>query len=173
MMMVIGEKRSGKGTIARTLRSIIGKESVATPTMSSIAGQYELDGLVDKSLAIIPDARLSKKSDETVITERLLSITGGDPQDVQRKYMSTLRSVELPVRFMLMSNELPSLSDASAAIVSRCIVLNMPNSYYGRENLKLGSQIETELAGVLLWAIVGATSFVRKPTNESISRGPE
>jgi len=61
-----------------------------------------------------------------------------------------------------MSNELPALSDASAAIVSRCIVLNMPNSYYGRENIQLGEQIEAELPGVLLWAINGANDLRRK-----------
>ena len=40
----------------------------------------------------------------------------------------------LPTRFLLLSNELPELADASGAMASRFIVLTLRNSFYGRED---------------------------------------
>jgi putative DNA primase/helicase len=155
MMMVIGEPRSGKGTIMRTLDAMLGPGAVANPSLSQLASPFELHGLVGKSVGIIGDARLSHRTDEVAVTERLLSITGQDPQDVQRKHMPTLHAVKLAIRFMLFSNELPALHDSSAALMTRCILLVMPNSYVGREDHSLGPRLIEELPGILIWSIIG------------------
>ncbi len=155
MLFVIGPTRSGKGTIQRTLINMLGRETVASPSVNDLAGQFVLHGLLDKTVVVISDARLSSRADGVAITERLLSITGEDPQDVQRKYIDTLHGVKLQVRFTLFSNVLPKLSDTSAAFISRGLFLAMPNSYLGREDLRLSEKIQSELPGVLNWAICG------------------
>ena len=55
--MMVGPKRSGKGTIARVLRKLIGERNVAGPTLSSLGGPFGLQPLLGKSGAIISDAR--------------------------------------------------------------------------------------------------------------------
>src|SRR5262249_4411579 len=56
---IVGPKRSGKGTIARVLRGVVGIENTAGPTLASLGTNFGLSPLLGKSLAIISDARLS------------------------------------------------------------------------------------------------------------------
>ena len=111
--------------------------------------------LLDKSLGIVHDARLSGRSDKAIIVERLLSVTGEDAVDVQRKYLEPIRSVHLQARFTLLSNEVPRLSDASAALASRMIFLQLTKSWYGNENIRLTDELLAEREGILLWSIAG------------------
>jgi putative DNA primase/helicase len=154
IMMLVGPPRSGKGTIARVHRCLIGEANVCNPTLSSLAGNFGLQPLLGKTLAIISDARLSHRTDLAAVTERLLSISGEDGQTVERKHLPAVDS-KLPVRFMILTNELPRLTDSSGAIVSRMLVLRFTRSWLGREDIRLTDRLMTELPGILLWAIEG------------------
>jgi len=48
--LIAGPKRSGKGTIARVLTALIGKENVAGPTLSSLSQNFGLAPLIGKPL---------------------------------------------------------------------------------------------------------------------------
>jgi putative DNA primase/helicase len=110
--------------------------------------------LIGKSLAIISDARLSGRADQVAVVERILSITGEDSITVDRKNLTPL-TLRLPTRFMILTNELPRLSDASGAIVSRFILIRTTKSWLGREDHNLTNRLLDELPGILLWAIQG------------------
>jgi putative DNA primase/helicase len=56
---------------------------------------------------------------------------------------------------MMLSNELPRLTDASAAIASRFLVLQLRESFLGREDDALGERLLAELPGIFLWALEG------------------
>ena len=99
---------------------------MAGPTLSSLAGDFGLAPLLGKPLAVISDARLSGRGNHVVV-ERLLSISGEDFLTVNRKYREQWTG-QLPTRFMLISNELPQLGDASAAIANRFIPLLLDGS---------------------------------------------
>ena len=137
MLMIIGPPRSGKGVIARVTTGLIGRANVAGTTLSSLRGQFGLEDLVDKALAIIPDARLRGQSD--TVLERLLSITGEDVLTVERKHKTSL-NIKLPTRIILNSNEMPRFDDASGALVSRMIVLRMTESYLGSSPNRVGKK---------------------------------
>ncbi len=83
-----------------------------------------------KTVAIISDARLSGRSDQAIITERLLSISGEDAQTVDRKMLEPV-TTKLLTRFTIISNELPRLEDASGALSGRMLVLQLAKSFYG------------------------------------------
>lgn len=151
----VGKSRSGKGTIMRLVKALIGHSSTASPTPTTLSGQFGLASLVGKSLAVIPDARIGEKVDYTVLTERVLSIVGEDPQEIERKYRPSLSGVVLPIRFMLFSNEIPMFKDASDAILNRIIILVMNRTYAGREDPMVERRIHAELPGILNWAIIG------------------
>jgi len=155
LLMLIGPPRSGKGTITRVLQSLLGEGNVASPTLSSLSGPFGLWPLLNRFVALIPDARLSGRDDAVAVVERILSITGEDPQDIHRKSLPTLTGVRMPIRFVLMSNELPNMKDASGAFMTRVVLLRMTESFIGREDRKLGDKLSGELPGILNWSIEG------------------
>lgn len=159
--LIVGPKRSGKGTIARILTSLLGPNSVAAPTLASLATNFGLAPLIGKSVAIIGDARLSSRADQAAIAERLLSISGEDSLTIDRKFLSAWTG-RLPVRFLILTNELPRLADASGALASRFIVLTMENSFFGREDRNLGNRLMTELPGIFNWAREGYLRLRRR-----------
>ena len=155
MLLVIGPKRSGKGTIARVLTALLGgSKNVAGPTLASLSGPFGLESVQDKPLAIISDARLSGRTDQAIITERLLAISGEDSITVDRKHTTSI-TLKLPTRFMLLSNELPSLSDTSSALAGRFVILEMTKSFFDKEDRGLFGRLNAELPGILNWAIAG------------------
>jgi putative DNA primase/helicase len=154
MFLLVGPKRGGKGTIGRVLTQMLGRHNVAGPTLSSLGTNFGLQDLIAKPVAIISDARLGSKSDHSLITERLLSISGEDLQNVDRKFMAPW-SGRLPARFVIFSNELPRLSDSSGALASRFVVLMLTASFYGKENPKLTEELCEEIAGIFNWSLEG------------------
>ena len=154
ILMIIGPKRSGKGTVARLLRGMLSPENVANPSLGGLATNFGLAPLIGKPAAIITDARLSGRTDIAQIVERLLSISGEDAVTIDRKHMSAV-TVKLPSRFTFISNELPRLTDTSGALAGRMLILPMRESFYNREDTRLTATLMTELPGILLWAIAG------------------
>jgi putative DNA primase/helicase len=54
-----------------------------------------------------------------------------------------------------MSNELPRLGDASAAVVGRIVLLPLSRSWLGKEDHGLEAALCAELSGILNWALAG------------------
>lgn len=154
IMAMIGPPRSGKGTIARVMQAMVGKENCAGPTLASFGMNFGLTSLIGKLSAIIDDARLSSKSDVAVIAERLLTISGEGHMTIDRKFSSAWEGT-LSTRITLLSNELPRIGDSSGALANRFIVLPFTQSFLGREDLGLEDKLKAELPGILLWSIEG------------------
>jgi putative DNA primase/helicase len=154
MLLLIGPQRSGKGTIGRILKGVIGEGNVCGPTLASLVTNFGLWPFLGKTAAIISDARLSGRADQAVITERLLSISGEDAQTIDRKNLEPV-TTKLLTRFTIISNELPRLNDSSGALAGRFIVLRLTESFYGREDTALTDALLQERSGILLWAIQG------------------
>lgn len=154
MLMITGPRRSGKGTIARTLHALVGKENFCGPTLSGLATPFGLQPLLGRLVGVIADARLSARTDQAVVVERLLSVTGEDGITIDRKHKDQV-TVKLPTRLVLMSNEVPRLADASGALASRMLFLPMRASFLGREDLTLGDRLAGEMQAILRWAVEG------------------
>ncbi|MGH3627887.1 MAG: phage/plasmid primase, P4 family [Sciscionella sp.] len=153
IMLIVGPTRSGKGTIARVLTALIGAANAAGPTLASLCANFGMQSLLGKPLAVISDARLSGHDRQTVV-ERLLTVSGEDSIDVDRKYRDPWTG-KLPTRFLILSNELPSFGDSSGVIAHRFIVLSMQRSWLGCEDTALTGKLTTELPGILNWALDG------------------
>jgi putative DNA primase/helicase len=152
--LIDGPRRSGKGTIARVLTRLVGMDNTVAPTLASLGMNFGLAPLIGKRLAIISDARLGGRADQSIIAERLLSISGEDTITVDRKFRDGWTG-RLQTRFLILSNELPRIPDASGALASRFIVLLLVNSFYGREDLGLINRLLVELPGILNCSIAG------------------
>jgi putative DNA primase/helicase len=177
MLLMVGPKRSGKGTIGRVLTELVGRDNVAGPTASSLADRFGLQALLNKSLAIVSDARFTGDN-ASLVAERLLCISGEDTLTIDRKHVDPV-TVRLPTRFMLMTNELPRMNDASGALAGRFMVLRMTKSFYGQEDLTLGEKLRAERPGILAWAIEGLKRlrergrFVQPASSEDAMRDME
>ena len=154
LFYMVGPKRCGKGTVARVVKNLVGPDNVVAPNLSNLPAQFGRQSLIGKQLALVPDFRLSGGVSNAQITEHLLQISGEDEVTIPRKHMDDWTGT-LGVRFLLQSNELPKLADASGALVSRFILLQIKESFYGREDRGLTKKLLTELPGILNWAIEG------------------
>jgi putative DNA primase/helicase len=153
MLLMLGPKRSGKGTIGRIMMHLVGATNVAGPTIGSLANTFGLQPLIGKSLAIVSDARFAGDN-LGIVVERLLCISGEDALTIDRKYLGAV-TMRLLVRFMFLTNELPKLAESSGALVGRFVILKFTQSFYGREDLDLERRLIAELPGILKWAIAG------------------
>ena len=113
ILFMEGPPRSGKGTWARIMAALLGKQSVAGPTMSQLSEHFGLEPLITASLALISDARIGGRTDKSTIAERLLSISGEDTLTVGRKHILAWTG-KLPTRIAILTNELPALGKAPA-----------------------------------------------------------
>ncbi|WP_406399680.1 phage/plasmid primase, P4 family [Streptomyces uncialis] len=170
ILLMVGPSRSGKGTIARVLKALVGKENLAGPTLAGLGTNFGLSTLVGKSLAVISDARLSG-NDNSQVVERLLTISGDDTIDVDRKYREQWTG-KLPSRLMILSNELPHFGDSSGVIANRFVLLSMQVSWLGREDPTLTDRLIAEMPGILNWSLEGLARLQRtnRLTEPSTSR---
>ncbi|HPD48662.1 MAG TPA: bifunctional DNA primase/polymerase [Anaerohalosphaeraceae bacterium] len=153
---IVGPRRSGKSTIGKVLRELVGSANTAAPTLTSLAKEFGLQPLMNKSLAIIGDAHLGGKSnDVTVAVERLKSISGEDAQQINPKNRPQIQVDKLGVRFLILGNEVQDLRDSSGALASRFTFLVTTESFLGNEDMALAGRLLAEIAGVFNWALVG------------------
>jgi putative DNA primase/helicase len=151
---ILGPPRSGKGTIARILIELIGADNHVGLQSTFMKNSFPFEPLLNKPLATIPDAHL-ERAGATQLMDTLLSVSGEDALTVARKYQRQAWTGQLPCRFVVMSNELPGFVDASGAIASRFIWLELTNSWLGNEDRDLGEELRQERPGILNWALDG------------------
>lgn len=153
-LCMIGPPRAGKGVITNVIRELVGVTNCVSQTAASLAMNFGLWPLVGSSLCIVPDARMGRRTDQSLITERILSIVGEDTLTIDRKHRDAV-TLKLSTRLMLVSNEMPALYDSSGAVVARMLVLPLTRSFLGQEDPLLLDKLREELPGILLWAIDG------------------
>ncbi len=154
MLVLIGPSRSGKGTILWLAEELLGPGSTSSVArFDLLAGTFGMQPLLGTRLTVMPDVRWSTK-DAADAVPILLSISGEDIQDVNRKNMKAWRG-RLGTRFMIASNDTPSLADASGALAGRMLTITMEQSFLGKEDPFLKDRIGAELPGVLQWALRG------------------
>jgi putative DNA primase/helicase len=152
LFLFMGKPRSGKGTLARVLRRLIGAANVIGFSLDSLDNDFGAEDLIDKQVAIVGDARLDGRTHKQV--SRLLSYSGEDAVTINRKNEKKWHGT-LSVRFLILTNPLLHFTDASGVIATRFVPVLFSESFLGRENDKLTEELLTELPGILNWGIAG------------------
>ena len=154
ILLLVGAPRSGKGTVIDIIRHLVGAANCTSPTLGTLCGEFGAASLIGKSVALVGDARLSKRADTAVLTERLLTVSGNGDMDVNQKNRA-IDSRRLTTRFVIATNEEPNLPDVSGALVNRFSVLKFQKSWLGNEDKTLLDRLVTELPGIFNWAVDG------------------
>lgn len=153
-LLLVGPARSGKGTISRTMKELVGVDNTYSPALRDFGSDFGLERMIGKPLAVVEDARGDDDRRNNTAVERILNITGQDQLGINRKGIAYWVGT-LPTRLLLVSNEMPRFLDASGAVVSRFMAVKLEQSYLGREDSTLGARIREEMPGVLNWALEG------------------
>ena len=153
----IGPPRSGRGTLRKVVTALIGRRNIEATSPAALGGDFGLAPLLGKTVAFMGDARTGDTESSAIMMDRLLRISGDDPVEVNRKNRDMLGSVQLKVRFVIISNELPNFRDQSGAIVARYNILRATREIPPEErDPDLADKIiATELPGILNLAIAG------------------
>lgn len=172
ILCIIGAKRSGKGTLARVTRKLIGEQNVASPKLQSFGENFGRQCLINKRLAILADVRIGPRTDVSSAATTLLEISGEDPQEIPRKNKLDW-SGHSEVRFILISNLPPSITDPSGVLPTRYLMLPMRQSFFGKEDIDLTAKLVAELPGILNWAIEGRERLYRNGRFTTLTSGSD
>lgn len=153
-LMILGPRRSGKGTISRTMKQLVGLDNTVSPSLNSIGSEFGMAELIGKPLAVLEDARAAETHRGSSAVERLLNVIGEDAVSLNRKQKAYWNGT-LPTRFMLISNQTPRFLDSSGAIASRFMAIKLTRSFEGNEDTTLGAKLNQEISGIFNWALEG------------------
>lgn len=155
MMLFVGPKRAGKGTLLELLSAMVGLDQVASTSFRTLSGSFGYSALVGKLLAIMPDASIPREVDGVQVLETIKQITGGDGVNINRKYREELPFVKLVSRFIVAVNTLPELPDYAKTLESRLNIIRFTESFEGREDRDLKRRLSGKANTMIPWALEG------------------
>lgn len=158
--VLVGPPRCGKGTISRVLQAMVGRDGWAAPTLARLGGNFGMESLIGKSLAVMGDVRWTSKHVIDAVPV-MLGISGEDGFSIPRKNREDWIG-KLGARLMLMSNDAPVFTDASGAMAGRMVYVAFHRSFMGREDLSLQARVMAELPGILNWALDGLDRLTKQ-----------
>lgn len=151
---MFGPPRSGKGTVIRILRAMVGEQYTSAPaSLDSLAGTFGLEPLIGKRLVTFGDVQWTGRNLNEVVGI-LLGITGEDAIDVHRKNRRAWTGT-LATRFLFSGNDMPRFNNTSSALANRFVYLRFRISMLGREDHTLTSRLMREISGIFNWSLVG------------------
>jgi P4 family phage/plasmid primase-like protien len=169
--VLIGESRSGKSTLARVLEALIGHDNTAACSLALFGERFGLEPVLGKRLAIFNDVQ-SKSREAQTACERIISIVGNDPQQIDRKNQDAL-NLFLPLKIVFICNEFPELVNSRSALTNRMLVFPFKRSFVGQEDPNLLGSLLAEMSGVLNWALEGARAIIGGERFRQAKRGLE
>ena len=151
---LLGEPGTGRGTIARVLTALVGEHNVASPSFASLARGNFPQPLLGKSVALMADVRYIHREHADAVP-LLLSISGEDRLDVNRKNKSVVSNVQLSARFASISNEIAAIPDPTGALKRRFLFIPVEADpkHEAEKDPGLTEKLLTELPGILNWAL--------------------
>jgi putative DNA primase/helicase len=155
----IGVKRSGKSTLAWVQERLAGVGVCVSLSFHDwMKTENSREHLIGRKVGVFADVRL-KPAKVYGLTgydpggldhqsaQMLLNIIGRDKVSLGRKFKRAWEG-RLFLKVIITSNEVPNLQDAGGVLASRFIMLDFAQSFFGREDITLRTQLERELPGI-------------------------
>ncbi len=153
MLLMLGQRRSGKGTALTAMQALLGPAAEAT-SLKAFGSGFGLHHLIGKLAAVMPDAITPNQGQQQCL-HTLLEIIGNDRVRIDRKFKDAITAL-LKCRVTIAANLLPNLPDESLALSARTMILQFNESFLGREETGLKRYLlQNEMPGIMLWALEG------------------
>jgi putative DNA primase/helicase len=138
-------------------------------TFASFLGAHALENVPGKTFLGISDSRPDPKLSKQAV-ERLLSISGEDPQDVNPKGKTPF-TAKLICKIGIASNIIADFADPTGALLSRFLFVETTKSYAANPDPTLLSQILTQQNEITWWFLRGLRRLLQngkytEPQNE-------
>jgi putative DNA primase/helicase len=155
----VGQKRSGKSTLVWVQERLVGAGSYASLSFHDwMKTENSRAHLLGKKVGVFPDVRLKPAKSYGLTgydpggldhqsAQLLLNIIGRDTIAIGRKFKEAWQG-RLSVKVIITTNELPNLQDAGGVLITRFIMLDFKQSFFGREDVNLRDKLELELPGI-------------------------
>lgn len=168
---LIGQPRTGKGTIAEALIEMLGDENVVTSRLNSLVGRHELHNFVGKSLLFFDELEVGHMTDTAEAVGRLKTIIAGTPVSADPKHKAAF-TFRMLGKVLMTANKIPRLRDASGAMAGRLLVFpTQGESHVGREDYGLKARIKAEARGILVWSLFHLRILLRQNRFEQPPEG--
>jgi putative DNA primase/helicase len=156
--MLIGARRSGKGTITHVLRQMVGDTGYVGLSFDTwVATENSRAPMIGKRVGVFADIRFKQGRAygssydpggiSHVSSGLLLNIIGEDPLSLGRKNVGSWEG-QLRLKLMLLANQVPNFNDAGGVLPSRFIKLHFGVSFFNREDPYLKDKLCAELSGI-------------------------
>jgi putative DNA primase/helicase len=162
LLWMHGVSGAGKSTVATILQRVIGGQNVVRFDLWDLAAPFGLSPFLNKTLAISADAHLGHTSQAEQVMAKLKQISGDDETSVNRKNKEILESIKLTTRFVILTNEFPTFSDASEALTRRAMFIPFNRSFVGQEDPTLLGRLTAEIPGITMWALEGLGRLLQR-----------
>jgi DNA polymerase-1 len=144
--IVYGPSRSGKSTILRIAKEIIGAHNTSGVTLHQLDGRdkHASSKLYRKALNLSPDLSVSHVADLAIFK----AMTGADLIEADRKWGATFNFTNTAL-FFFSANEPPSVSETSRAYLERIKPFKFERSFAGHEDQAVEDRMIREAPGIL------------------------
>lgn len=164
-MMMLGRGRNGKFVLTSTMRHALGDYSTAPDSslyMRSKRGTATSDApradLLD--LLGVRETTMSEPTGGAFNEELLKAHTGSDPIRARTLHSKVFVQFDPSHTIVILTNELPSITDVGPSMQGRVVVVPFTVSYLGREDRDLPERLKSEAEGILAHRIREAKAYI-------------
>lgn len=148
--VLYGEGRNGKSTLLHILQKLIGKNNFSSVSLSNINKPFSAVNLDGKLANIVGESPTDK-----INAEIFKEATSGGYITAAKKYQDEYE-FECQARFIFACNELPRFGENTVGMQERLYFIPFKKYFNKNErDRNIKSRLETELPGILNWALMG------------------
>ena len=158
-MMCVGQTAAGKSTLLEILTSLFGEDNISHLSLQQISNEKFALAQARNSLANICNDLDSELVQNVGLFKQL---TAGDAVEVDRKYKSPI-SFRMTQKQIYAANRVPEIDGTDDAFYRRWVHIRFPKTIPEEERERdLIEKLESELSGILNWALEGYARLMRK-----------
>jgi putative DNA primase/helicase len=154
LFFLVGAGRNGKGTLMRTLTSLLGKENCTNIPLERLPERFQVTNLIGKLVNIVSEPKTS-----LVTTETIKMLTGQDLITAEFKGKQKTVQFVSYTKIVVIANRLPPVNDSSLAWWERVVITEFPITIPPEKQIP---NIEEkwlnnpkERSGIVNWALEG------------------
>ena len=146
-----GGGSNGKSLLADIITSLVGEDNVANISLKDLENPFRRANLIGKTVNIATENENPKGFN----SQTFKAVVSGDRIMVERKFENPVSYVPI-CKLLFAVNRLPSSQDTTYGFFRRMFILPFRRRFSGDQaDPDLKQKLETELSGILNWALEG------------------